>query len=147
MDVFGSDEWPCDFIIDSKYRSGNEGRLCTEMRDWHQSRKVKEWPPALLVVCGDNRYHAVRLKDFTSDILLNWYPDGSVDLNTEEFDETVVEMRAGTKYIDEWFEKLVGVYREEKAEEFGEEETNIVPLVVIRRRGVRETIVLLKANL
>lgn len=140
-------------IIDCKYRSDSEGNLCEMMRDWVKEMpkwvRDKEEPPAPQIIYATQRawYLVMRMEDFLSNLVDGsqidaepWFSEGTAPLNWVK----TIGARSDVKYIDEWFDKLEETYLPMKAEEFGFPRNMFIQAVAIRKRGVRQTVMVVK---
>lgn len=146
VDVIDDPNWGLDLIIDCKYRSNSEGALCSLMKD-----VAERCPPGLIPIIrfatDKYWYQVIKLEDLSDDELgTRDISKGTIQINdsiNRYFVHTEIS-RAGTKYVDEWFDKLLTAYRPLKAAEYKKHETDLFPVVTVRKKGVRQTIAIVR---
>lgn len=121
------------FIIDCKHDQRAEG-LVRAVAERVRDNPGTHGPSVVWVMSDVRTYRACRMADFTPTYRPSFaFPE-------QGWHNSWV-MRAGTVYLNEWFDKLDTVYLPKKAQEFKVLESQITSLVAIRVTGIRETLI------
>lgn len=146
VDVVNELNWGLNYIIDCKYRSNSEGKLCEVMRDVAKKAPA-DLTPLIRFATDKWLYWVFQLEGYEEEDIIDVYDNDVVydDVPMRYFVHTEIA-RAGTDYIDKWFNKLIETYLPIKAEQFGVKEHELVPAVTLRKKGVRQTLIVLRGG-